>query len=102
MTKARRPRPSKARPTNSPVAAAETEVFVRAHSPTAEAMERIEADPGFQQMMRETQRDIREGRVHTTEEVERALANRRHRKKPPSKSVRQIVKERRARARVGR
>jgi len=53
-------------------------------------------------MMRETQRDIREGRVHTTEEVERALANRRHRKKPPSKSVRQIVKERRARARVGR
>ena len=101
MSKTRKPRPSKAHPKDNPVLPAEIEAFVREHSSTAEAMERIEADPGFQQMMKETERDIREGRVYTTEEVERILAERRHRQKPP-KSARQIVEEWRARARVGR
>jgi bacterioferritin-associated ferredoxin len=76
---------------------AQIRAFVREHSPTPEAMKRIEADPGFQQMMKETEQAIREGRLYTTEEVEQMLAQRRHCGKP-RKSVRQIIEEFRARA----
>jgi hypothetical protein len=37
------------------------------------ALEEIEADPKFIEMMKRTDLDIRAGRVHTQEEVERRL-----------------------------
>jgi len=37
------------------------------------ALEEIESDPGFVKMMKQTEADIRAGRIHTQKEVERQL-----------------------------
>ena len=57
-------------PPNPPVLSDEIRV------PTEEELAVIEADPGLQQMARDSERAIREGRVFKLEDVEAALRSR--------------------------
>jgi hypothetical protein len=47
---------------------------------TEEEMQHIESDPEFQRMMRESEEDIRAGRVYTSEEVDGILSGRTRRR----------------------
>ncbi len=47
---------------------------------TEEEMQRIEADPEFRRMMRESEEDIRAGRVRTRKEVDEILSERARRR----------------------